>query len=69
MNLKTLKKEINKLVDGYFNDLKEINEKLQEREKLITRLEFSRTTFAKAYMIKLGILITKKQWNKLCKGK
>lgn len=61
-----VKKEVCKLVDGYFDDLKKINNTLYEQEKLITKLEYSNTKLARAYAIKLGILITKRRWEILC---
>ena len=61
-----VKKEVCKLVDGFFNDLKKVNAKLIDREELIKRLEYKNTRLARAYAIKLGILITKRRWEILC---
>ncbi len=64
-----VKKEVCKLIDGFFNDLNKVNNTLHEQEKLITNLKYSNTKLARAYAIKLGIVITKKRWKKLCEKK
>ena len=64
-----VKNVVNTLIDGFFNDLKKVNNNLQEKEKLITKLEYGKTLLARAYAIKLGVLITKKHWKKLCQKK
>ena len=64
-----VKKSVNKLIDGFFDDVKKVNNELHEAKELITKLELSNTSFARGYATKLGILITKKQWQKICADK
>jgi len=59
-----VKEKVNVLVDRFFDDMKVVNNTLHEQEKLIKKLEFSNTMLARGYAIKLGILLTQKQWEK-----
>ncbi len=60
-----VKKEVNKLIDGFFDDFKKVNNKLKDQEKLIKELDYTKTIFARAYAVKLGILLTRKQFEKM----
>ena len=56
-----VKKEVSKHIDRFFDDFKKALNKLGEQEKLIKRLEYSRTIFARGYAIKLGVLRIRKK--------
>ena len=51
-------------IDGFFDDFKKVNDELQDQAKLIKELKFSKTMLARGYAVKLGVLLTKKQWIK-----
>ncbi len=56
-----VKVQVCKHIDRFFDDYKKAITKLGEQEKLIKKLEYSRTIFARAYAIKLGVLRIRKK--------
>ena len=54
-------------IDRFFDDFKKVNEELFEQKRYIGKLEYSKRILARAYAVKLGILVTKKQFRKMMK--
>jgi len=60
-----IKNKICKYVDLFFDDLSSLNDKVLEQHNIIKNIEFEKTKLARAYAIKLGIVITRKKFKKL----
>ena len=52
-------------IDRFFDDFKHCNIKLMESEKTIEKLEYKRKILARGYAVNIGVLLTRKQFEKL----
>ena len=64
-----VKKKILLEVDKFFDDFKKYNRNLMEIETQLRTVTYSKMLFARAYAINLGIILTKKQFQKRFKPK
>ncbi len=63
-----VKNQVCKHIDRFFDDLKGITETLAEQKNYISKLKYSQKILARAYAVELGVLVTKKQFEKIIKA-
>ncbi len=64
INREYTKKQVNKIIDNLYNDLKKMSLKRDESEKELKRVNEKKVILAKAYAKKIGVILTQKQYNK-----
>ena len=64
LNKEYVIKEVTKKLELFANEIIKKNDEIRQLEDTIKRIEKERSKLAYAYAKKLGIILTKKQWEK-----
>jgi len=64
LNKEYVIKEVTKKLELFANEIINKNDEIRQLENTIKRIEKERSKLAYAYAKKLGIILTKKQWEK-----
>lgn len=63
-NREYTKKQINKIIDELYNDLKKMSLQRDNSEKELKKANEQKVILARAYAKKIGVILTQKQYNK-----
>lgn len=69
INRNNTKKEINKLIDKLYDEIKKLSVKQEEKEKIIKSIQKSKLNLAKAYSREIGVILTQKEFDRTLEGK
>ncbi|GAI11946.1 unnamed protein product [marine sediment metagenome] len=63
-NREDVKKQVNKIIDNLFDDLKKMSYKIDALEKEKKRINENKVVLAKAYARKIGVILTQREYDK-----